>query len=218
MMKTKNDPLIRDGKKLPLDINKASLLFKFVVSSVLVLPVTLTGLVFVAAEFLFLKKKKQSLPSPESSGLDNILSVLKKPDPEKFDLVLFGATGFTGKLAAHYIAKTYGSSFKWAIAGRRQEALQEIKEELMKEFSMLTELGIVVADSVEPESIERMVISTKVIITTAGPFDKYGESVVKFCASMNLSHSRMFSINQSINLLIYQIFYCDCYSVWDSLL
>ena len=51
-------------------------------------------------------------------------------DLKKYDLVLFGATGFTGKMAAVYIAKNYGGSksFNWAIAGRRKGALEEIRK------------------------------------------------------------------------------------------
>jgi len=99
-----------------------------------------------------------------------------------FDIILFGATGFTGRLAALYLAKTYGSSIRWAIAGRRKAALETIRSELVKIDASLAKLPLVIADSADTQSLLNMVLQTKVIITTAGPFDKYGSDIVKFCA------------------------------------
>lgn len=100
----------------------------------------------------------------------------------EFDLVLYGATGFTGRLAALYLAKTYGKRFKWAIAGRRLDALKKIRDELCSVCADMKDLPIIIADSSDESSIRKMTSSTKVVITTAGPFDKYGSLIVKCCA------------------------------------
>ena len=107
-----------------------------------------------------------------------------------FHLVLFGATGFTGKLAAKYIAKQYGNSsnssadFKWAIAGRRRDALEALRRELVEIDVSLSTLEIIIADSSDVQSLSNMAASCKVVISTAGPFGKYGSDLVKCCAAL----------------------------------
>jgi hypothetical protein len=117
----------------------------------------------------------------------------------QFDLVLMGATGacflsscfclvllcgigFTGRLAAIYLAKQYGTSVKWAIAGRRRDALEKVRSELLKYNKDLHDLPIVIADSYNEDTLNTMTAATKVVITTAGPFSKYGTALVKSCA------------------------------------
>lgn len=101
----------------------------------------------------------------------------------KFDVILFGATGFTGKLAAEYLTKQYGGSgLKWAIAGRSASKL----EPLRAKCNDLPE--IVVADSGDEASIRAMVAQTKVLLTTAGPFARYGTPVVKACAELGTDY------------------------------
>ena len=62
------------------------------------------------------------------SGVQEIVDL----ESREFDLVFFGATGYTGRLASLYLAKNYGNKIKWAIAGRSQAKLQKIKDELVK--------------------------------------------------------------------------------------
>lgn len=101
----------------------------------------------------------------------------------KYDITLFGATGFTGRLAAQYLAKQYGAtSLKWAIAGRSASKLDAIK----KECDGLPD--IVVADSGNKGEIRAMVAQTKVVITTAGPFARYGTPVVEACAELGTDY------------------------------
>jgi short subunit dehydrogenase-like uncharacterized protein len=86
-------------------------------------------------------------------------------------------------LAAQYIAKTYGvKSFKWAIAGRRLSVLEQIRTELSKIDSSLSNLPIIIADSSDVPSLFNMIKQTKVIISTAGPFSVYGSDLVRACA------------------------------------
>lgn len=101
----------------------------------------------------------------------------------KFDLVLFGATGFTGTLAAKYLASKYGdSSLKWAIAGRSKSKLEALREQCKG----LPE--IIIADSTDEAAIKAMVAQTRCIITTAGPFRRYGSHVVKSCAEFGTDY------------------------------
>lgn len=100
---------------------------------------------------------------------------------QKYDIVLWGATSFAGQIVAKYIAKQYGynQNIKWAIAGRNQKKLTQLKESLPGDKS---QLPIELADSNDYSSLEDLVKKTKVIISTVGPFMLYGENLVKACA------------------------------------
>ncbi len=94
----------------------------------------------------------------------------------QYDIILFGATGFTGALVAEYIsvhAKSEGIS--WAIAGRDAQKLKEIQEGL--EYKP----DIVIADVKDKDSLNKMAASCKVLMNTVGPFNWYGKDVVKAC-------------------------------------
>lgn len=112
---------------------------------------------------------------PNASAIGNV-------ETRRFELVLFGATGYTGKMAAVYLAKRYGTSVQWAIAGRRITALQKLKNELVSLDNKLQYLPIIIADSSDSVMLDNMVRQTKVVITTVGPFDKYGTKLVESCA------------------------------------
>lgn len=82
---------------------------------------------------------------------------------------MLGSTGFTGKLAAEYIARQYGTKqFKWAIAGRREDAMKRLRSDLAKISPDLDNLDIIIVDTSDESSVGRMVASTKVVLTTAG--------------------------------------------------
>lgn len=109
----------------------------------------------------------------------------------KYDIVLFGSTGFTGRLAALYVAKTYGSSdLRFAISGRNQKKLERIREEMVKESGNegLKDLDILIADTSDEASLEALVSNTKVIVTSVGPFAKYGTALVKYCVAYGTSY------------------------------
>ncbi|GMI22347.1 hypothetical protein TeGR_g2886 [Tetraparma gracilis] len=99
-----------------------------------------------------------------------------------FDLVLYGATGFTGTLAAKYVNSEYGSSLKWAIAGRTQSKLEKMKADLNLDCDIL------VADSGDKRSLLKMVKQTKVIATTAGPFARCGTLLVEACVESGVDY------------------------------
>jgi len=92
-----------------------------------------------------------------------------------FDLVLFGATGFTGRLVANYLAGASareGRSIHWAIAGRNQHKLEAISREL-------DHVPVVVCDADHPGEIAKR---ARVVCTTVGPYAKYGSALVAACA------------------------------------
>ncbi|GAB5031466.1 saccharopine dehydrogenase [Nannochloropsis oceanica] len=106
----------------------------------------------------------------------------------EFDVVIFGATGFTGQLVAEYYLRTYGapsSSFNWAIAGRNQKKLQEIKKDLgiNKNLPEAKDIKTLVANSNDSASLEAIAKNTKVVVTTVGPYMKYGSKLVAACAA-----------------------------------
>jgi short subunit dehydrogenase-like uncharacterized protein len=99
----------------------------------------------------------------------------------EFDVVIWGASGFTGKLIAEYFHKTYaGSEIKWAIAGRNEAKLKTIRDNIAG--AEAEEIPILIADSNDSESLKSLVESTKVICTTVGPYARYGNDLVKACA------------------------------------
>ncbi len=97
-----------------------------------------------------------------------------------YDVVVYGASGFTGRLVAEYFAKQYGASsgLKWAMAGRSAGKLAAVRDEIGAPAST----PLVIADADDPDSIQTMVASTKVVLTTVGPYQLYGSDLVATCA------------------------------------
>ena len=103
------------------------------------------------------------------------MSLSDKP----FDIVVFGASGYTGRLVAEYLAAEYaGSDLKWAMAGRSLEKLAAVRAEMG--ISEAVELLAVDVDN--PDSVTQMVDACQVVITTVGPYQLYGDELVKKCA------------------------------------
>ena len=102
----------------------------------------------------------------------------------EFDIIIWGASGFTGRLVAEYLFKQYGTSgnLKWAMAGRNQEKLETVRASIAD-----TSVPIVVSDSSDEASIKQMVLRTKVICTTVGPYAIYGSKLVAACVE-NKTH------------------------------
>ena len=98
----------------------------------------------------------------------------------EFDIIVYGATGYTGRLVAAHLLKTYGAAgdIAWAMAGRSADKLAEVRDEIGAPKS----LPIVVADASDPASLAAMVKRAKVIITTVGPYQLYGDGLVAACA------------------------------------
>ena len=86
----------------------------------------------------------------------------------KLDIVVYGATGFTGRLVAEYLNNQYGvnGQVKWAMAGRSHAKLEAVRDEM----GIASDVPLVVADATDSESLNAMVLSSKVILTTVGPY------------------------------------------------
>ena len=99
----------------------------------------------------------------------------------KFDVIVFGATGYTGKLVAEYMKDEYGDdeSIKWAIAGRNMEKLMLVKNDL----GLKDEIEMIKVDSSDIDALNKMACSTKCVLTTVGPYQLYGSDLVQSCAS-----------------------------------
>ena len=102
---------------------------------------------------------------------------------EKLDLIVFGATGFTGKLVCEYLAKTYDRDISWGIAGRSHEKLNALVTELA-----LDDTPQFIADVEDKASLDAMASACKVVLNTAGPYAKYGSNVVESCARLGTDH------------------------------
>tara|TARA_B110000027_G_scaffold17572_1_gene18138 strand:+ start:245 stop:1423 length:1179 start_codon:yes stop_codon:yes gene_type:complete len=93
---------------------------------------------------------------------------------KKFDIIIYGATGFTGSLGAKYMDK-YSNEFKWAIAGRDSNKLEKLQNEIPGKPE------IVIADANDEQALLKLTASTKVVASYAGPFNKYSNLLVKAC-------------------------------------
>ena len=106
-----------------------------------------------------------------------------------YDIVLFGATGFTGGLTADYLAANAPADLKWAIAGRSQAKLEKVRERLSGINPALADMPLVIADSSDPTALAAMAESTSVVISTVGPYALYGEPLVKACAEAGTDYT-----------------------------
>lgn len=98
----------------------------------------------------------------------------------EFDIIVYGATGFTGRLVAEYLAGRYGigGPITWAMAGRSAAKLAQVRDEI----GAPPDTPLVVADADDPASLDAMVARTRAVITTVGPYQLYGDALVAACA------------------------------------
>jgi short subunit dehydrogenase-like uncharacterized protein len=98
----------------------------------------------------------------------------------EFDLIVYGASGYTGRLVAEYLVRRLGAdrSLNWAMAGRTDSKLREVRGEI----DPLEETPLIVADAADPASLRAMSERTRCVITTVGPYQLYGEPLVAACA------------------------------------
>ena len=97
----------------------------------------------------------------------------------EFDIIVYGASGYTGRLVAEYLAQRYGvgGPVSWAMAGRSARKLSEVRELL----SLPAETPLVAANADDPKSLAAMAARAKAIITTVGPYQLYGDPLVEAC-------------------------------------
>ena len=97
-----------------------------------------------------------------------------------YDLVLFGATGFAGRLTAEYLARAVPPTASWALAGRNRAKLELVRDRLGMLWSGLP---LLCADAAEPGSLRELARSTRVLASTVGPYVRHGEPLVAACAA-----------------------------------
>ncbi len=103
-----------------------------------------------------------------------------------FDLVVHGATGFTGRLVVEYLLQRYpqGSGLRWAMGGRNAEKLAAVRDEL----SAPADTPLVVTDTGNPASLQALMDSTRLVLTTVGPYQLYGNELVAACAASGVDY------------------------------
>lgn len=99
-----------------------------------------------------------------------------------YDVIVWGATGFTGKLVAEYLAANYplGGALRWAIGGRSREKLDRLAEALTANGRAP---DVIVANSHDPQAMHDLAAQANVILTTVGPYARYGSELVAACAA-----------------------------------
>src|SRR3546814_11405934 len=100
----------------------------------------------------------------------------------KYDIVLLGATGFTGQLTADDLVNHGGADLKWALAGRSLDKLKLVRARLADLNPAAASLDLLQVDVADVASLEKMATNTRVVITTVGPYIVHGEPVVAACA------------------------------------
>ncbi|MFH9348002.1 saccharopine dehydrogenase family protein [Kitasatospora sp. NPDC017646] len=103
-------------------------------------------------------------------------------EPRPYDLVLFGATGFTGGLTAEYLARTVPEGCRWALAGRDGRRLAAVRTKLAQVDPRCAGLPLLVADAADREALRAVAAGARVVISTVGPYLRHGEPLVAACA------------------------------------
>jgi short subunit dehydrogenase-like uncharacterized protein len=100
----------------------------------------------------------------------------------EFDLVLFGATGFTGTLTAEYLAANAPNGCRWALAGRNLAKLETLRDRLAAISPACESLDLLHADVNDPVSLRAVAVRSRTVVSTVGPYIAYGEPLVAACA------------------------------------
>ncbi len=100
----------------------------------------------------------------------------------EFDIIVQGASGFTGTLVAEYLLRQYGAngSLRWALAGRNEKKLRSVRDAL---GSDAREVELIVADSFDKTALQSLAARTRVVLTTVGPYALYGSDLVEACVN-----------------------------------
>ena len=107
---------------------------------------------------------------------------------KQFDILLWGASGFTGRLLADYLARNAGPDLRWAIGGRNREKLEEVRQMVTAVNPTLADLPILIGDSLDQASLDPLVAQTRLVCTTVGPYTKFGTPLVAACAEQGVDY------------------------------
>ena len=113
----------------------------------------------------------------------------------KYEIIVYGATGFTGQICCKYLRDNY-KDLVWAMAGRNEEKLAQVKSD----FNL--ECDVVVADGGDLESLRSLASKTKVVLSTAGPFARYGSLLVQACVENGTHYTDITGENHWVKGLI----------------
>ncbi|MCW2639296.1 MAG: putative rane protein [Dactylosporangium sp.] len=112
-----------------------------------------------------------------------------------FDIVVFGATGFTGALTAEYLAAHAPVRMRWALAGRNRGKLEALRDRLGVDVTILD------ADVTDAGSLRRLAEASRVVVTTVGPYVRYGEPLVAACAAAGTDYVDLTGEPEFIDLM-----------------
>ncbi len=108
--------------------------------------------------------------------------------PQEFDVIVYGATGYTGRLVAEHFVREYGGkpdAVRWAMAGRDQAKLERVRDEI----GAPADTPLVIADASDPASLKAMCERTSVVLTTVGPYQLYGDDLVAACVATGTDYA-----------------------------
>lgn len=105
----------------------------------------------------------------------------------EFDVVVFGATGFTGRLVAEYLARG-APTVRWAIAGRSAAKLEAVKRELVAIDPRCESVGVITASTDDRPSLDAMAARARVLLTTVGPYARLGRDTVAACVAQGADY------------------------------
>ena len=103
---------------------------------------------------------------------------------KEFDIVIHGATGFTGRLVVEYLLTLPDGGLRWAMGGRSAEKLAAVRDEL----GAPADTPLVVTDSADPASLQALMARTRLVLTTVGPYQLYGNELVEACAKSGVDY------------------------------
>ena len=121
-----------------------------------------------------------------------------------YDVIVWGATGYTGKLVAEYLAKHYGVArdLRWAIGGRSEKKLEEVRRALAAIDPAAKDLAIVTTDASDPKGLAEMVKKTRVVATTVGPYALYGKELVAACVDAGTAYCDLTGETQFVREMV----------------
>jgi short subunit dehydrogenase-like uncharacterized protein len=111
------------------------------------------------------------------------MTAAQESEMAEFDIIVYGATGFTGRLVVEYLTASY-PAVEWAMAGRSLSKLQEVRAEI----GAPADTPLLTANADDPASLEAMASRAKVVITTVGPYQLYGEALLAACAETGTAY------------------------------
>ena len=103
---------------------------------------------------------------------------------QDFDIIVYGATGFTGRLVAEHLATAHPTGVRWAMAGRSLSKLEEVRAEM----GVPGDIPLLTANADDPASLRAMCERTRVVISTVGPYQLYGSDLVAACAATGTAY------------------------------